>query len=275
MSDLFSGLEEFGLGGLKNVEVFEKEEQKNAEEAAEAKPKITEADLLFDKTHTCPACSNKFKVKTVRIGKAKLISADTDLRPRYQGVDSLKYDAIVCPQCGYSALSRYYDYLSVAQSKLVKETISANFKGIATELEVYSYDDAIARHKLALLSTVVKRGKNSERAFTCLKLAWILRGKQETLPKDTPNYNDAKAKLAAEEADCIKKAHDGFLAAFSNESFPMCGMDEFTTTYLIAELARRMGNEDEAKRWLSKVLTARDANERIKNKAREIKDLMK
>lgn len=35
MSDLFSGLEEFGLGGLKNMEVYEKE----AEKAANGEPK--------------------------------------------------------------------------------------------------------------------------------------------------------------------------------------------------------------------------------------------
>ena len=56
--------------------------------------------------------------------------------------------------------------------------------------------------------------------------------------------------------------------------FPMCGMDEHTTTYLVADLARRCGKFEESKRWLSKVLTARDAKERIKAKAREIKELM-
>lgn len=273
MSDLFSGLEEFGLGGLKNVEVYENESAKS-EGAASVKHQVTEAEILFDKTYTCPVCDKEFKSKTVRTGKIKLISADTDLRPKYQLVDSLKYDAIVCPHCGYAALSRYFNYMTSTQARFIKEQISSNFKGINQEGDIYTYDEAISRHKLALLSTIVKKSKQSEKAYTCLKLAWLCRGKRENLPEDTENLEETKKKLKAEELEFLTKAYEGFLGAFSKEMFPMCGMDEHTTTYLVADLARRCGKFDESKRWLSKVLTARDAKERIKAKAREIKEMM-
>lgn len=273
MSDLFSGLEEFGLGGLKDVEVYEQDTGKGGEKAA-VKHQVTEAELLFDKTYTCPVCDKEFKSKTVRTGKIKLLSADTDLRPKYQLVDSLKYDAIVCPHCGYGALSRYFNYMTSMQAKFIKEQISSNFKGLPQEGDTYSYDEAIARHKLALLSTIVKKSKQSEKAYTCLKLAWLCRGKCEHLPEDTPNYEQEKKKLEDEELGFITKAYEGFIGAFSKEMFPMCGMDEHTTTYLVADLARRCGKYDEAKRWLSKVLTARDAKDRIKAKAREVKELI-
>jgi len=273
MSDLFSGLEEFGLGGLKDIEVYESEAAKPDQKAA-AKHQVTETELLFDKTYTCPVCDKEFKAKTVRTGKVKLISADTDLRPKYQLVDSLKYDAIVCPHCGYGALSRYFSYMTSTQAKLIKAQISANFKGLSQDQDVYSYDDAISRHKLALLSTIVKKSKQSEKAYTCLKLAWLCRGKSESLPDDTKDIENVKKKLQAEELDFLLKAYEGFIGAFSKEMFPMCGMDEHTTTYLVADLARRCGKFEESKRLLSKVLTARDAKERIKEKAREIKDMM-
>ena len=64
------------------------------------------------------------------------------------------------------------------------------------------------------------------------------------------------------------------MSAFSKESFPMCGMDELTVTYLLADLARRVGRYEESSRWISKVLTSRQANERIKNRARDIKELL-
>lgn len=278
MSDLFSGMEAFGLGNLKNLDVFEHETSSNqaggAMDSKSVKPQATEADLLFDKTYTCPVCDKEFKSKTVRTGKVKLISADTDLRPRYQLVDSLKYDAIVCPICGYGALSRYFNYMTSSQAKFIKEQISANFKGVSYDGDIYTYDEAIARHKLALLSTVVKKSKASERAYNCLKIAWLYRGKRETLPATTKDYDKVVKKLEAEELAFIDKAYQGFMAAFSKEMFPMCGMDENTTTYLVADLARRSGKTDEAKRLLSKVLTSRDAKERIKAKARELKDLM-
>ena len=52
----------------------------------------------------------------------------------------------------------------------------------------------------------------------------------------------------------------------------MCGMDQHTMTFLLAELAYRTGHVDDAKLYCSKVLTARDANSRIKNKAIDLKE---
>lgn len=45
----------------------------------------------------------------------------------YMGVDSLKYDAILCPKCGYAALNRYFNFVMSSQAKNIKEKISANF----------------------------------------------------------------------------------------------------------------------------------------------------
>ena len=275
MAGLFSGLEAFGLENLSNVQVFEKEAAPQEGAAVVVKePKITEADLVFDKTYNCPVCDKEFKSKTVKTGKVKLVSMDTDLRPKYQMMDSLKYDAVVCPHCGYAALSRFFNYMTSTQAKLITATISKTFKGIDESVDTYSYDDAIARHKLALVNTIVKKSKLSEKAYTCLKTAWLLRGKAESLPEDTPNYPSVRAVLAAEENEFLQNAYEGFMEAFSKELFPLCGMDENTCTYLVADLARRTGKEEEALRWLSKVITARDANERIKSKAREVKEMI-
>lgn len=272
---LFQGLDQFGLGKLEEMSVFEEEKTKN-EGASEASsvPKIVEEDLLFDKSFTCPVCDEEFHSKMVRTGKVKLLSADTDLRPKYQLVDSLKYDALVCPKCGYAALSRFFKYMLPAQAKLIKENISKNFSGLTPTGNTYTYDDAIARHQLALANAVVKKAKPSEKAYTCLKMAWLFRGKAETLPKETPNYDETIKELKAGETELLTNAYDGFMNAFSKESFPMCGMDETTVTYLIADLARRTGKFEEASRWISRVLTSRQANERIKNKARDIKELI-
>ena len=106
---LFSGLEKFGLGKLEKMDVFEEEKKRDAVEhpKKDQKPQIQEEDLLFDKSFTCPVCDEEFHSKMVRTGKVKLLSADSDLRPKYQMVDSLKYDALVCPHCGYAS-QRYF-----------------------------------------------------------------------------------------------------------------------------------------------------------------------
>lgn len=271
---LFSGLDQFGLGRLEKMNVFEEETKKVSEDGKPVEQKITEEDLLFDKTFTCPVCDSEFHSKMVRTGKVKLLSADTDLRPKYQLVDSLKYDALVCPRCGYAALSRFFKFMMPAQAKLIRDNISKNFSGLKPTGNTYTYDDAIARHQLALANAVVKKAKASEKAYTCLKMGWLCRGKAETLPKETPEYEKQIKELKAEETELLANAYEGFMAAFSKESFPMCGMDEMTVTYLVAELARRIGKYEESSRWISRVLTSREANERIKNKARDIKELL-
>lgn len=278
MSNLFNGLEEFGLGQLSNnLEVYETKDdvQKKDGNQQDVVPEFSEADILFDKTMTCPVCDQTIKARTIKTGRVKLISADTDLRPKYQDVDSLKYDAIVCPKCGYAALRRFFNYMTSGQAKLIKEKISSNFRGINQEMEIYSYDDAIARHKLALVNAIVKNSKLSERAYICLKTGWLYRGKRESLPASTPDYNQVTAQLQKEEDEFIEKAYRGFKEAFAKESFPMCGMDEVTCTYLVADLARRSGEFDDASRWISRVLISRNANDRIKDKARDIKELIR
>ena len=49
-------------------------------------------------------------------------------------VDVLKYDAIVCPECGYAALSRFFKFVTNPQSKMIHEQISASFKGLASKI---------------------------------------------------------------------------------------------------------------------------------------------
>ncbi len=272
---LFSGLEKIGLGKLKELEVFEEEKKPESEgDSNVIKPQVTEEELLFDKTHTCPVCGEEFHSKMIRTGKVKLLSADTDMRPKYQLVDSLKYDAIVCPKCGYAALSRFFKFVTQGQINLINENITKNFSGLPVTGKIYTYDDAITRHQLALANAIVKKAKASEKAYTCLKMAWLYRGKAETLPKDTPEYDKVIEELSKQETDLLVNAYEGFLSAFSKEMFPMCGMDEITVTYLAADLARRIGRYDESSRWISKVLTDRKANERIKNKARDIKEML-
>ncbi len=272
---LFSNLGKFGLDKLEEMDVFEEDHKKENEEGqSEEQHTVMEEDLLFDKSFNCPVCDKEFHSKMVRTGKVKLLSADTDLRPKYQLVDSLKYDALVCPHCGYASLSRFFKFMLPAQAKMIRENITKNFSGIETNGSTYSYDDAIARHQLALANAVVKKAKTSEKAYTCLKMAWLYRGKAETLPKDTENYAQEIKVLKKQEIELLNNACEGFLSAYSKENFPMCGMDELTMTYLVADLCRRTGRFDESARWISRVLTSRTANERIKNKARDIKELL-
>ncbi len=270
-----------GIEGLGDLDIYADDSAKNEECAADEKaktvkvktPEELEAEYIFDKTYTCPVCDRSFKSKTMKSNKAKLISTDMDLRPIHQNVDIVKYDVVACPCCGYAVLNRYFAPLTTMQIKKIKETISKNYK-IQDEKKrkIYSYDEAIERGKLALLSSVIKGAKDSEKAYICLKTAWLFRGKTEHLPE--AEAEEIKRCQREEEAFLVK-AYDGFVAARQKELFPICGMDEMTYDYLLAALAHRLGHLEVSARLIGEILTKPSANRRIKEKTGVLKEALK
>ncbi len=274
MAGLLSGLEQFGLSNLENMDVYEapKKEEKGVDGKSEQT--VQEQDFLFDKSFKCPICDKEFKARTVRIGKAKLAGSDLDLRPRYEQIDLLKYDIILCPHCGYAALSRFFKFVTAPQAKNIKKTISATFKPQKETKEIYTYDEALERYKLTLANAIVKQTRASEKAYICLKTAWLLRGKAEHLDKNLPDYEEQKKQCEEEENEFLRNALEGFLAARQTEAFPMCGMDEPTVDYLIAVTAMRFEQYDVSSRLITGILQSPTANPRMKDKARDIKEML-
>jgi len=109
------------------------------------------------------------------------------------------------------------------------------------------------------------------KAYICLKSAWLLRGYAEHLQENGDNTVDRKA-LKAQEDEYLLNAYNGFVEARQSEGFPMCGMDEITVDYLLAELALRFKKYDVASKMVATILTSPSANNRMKDKARELKD---
>ena len=264
---LLSGLESFGFSGLEGVSLFE-EEKKEEKKDAEKAPVITEKDFLLDRTIECPVCESKFKYRSVKASSAKLISTDKDLRPRHEHIDISKYDVIMCPMCGYTALSRYFPNVLDLQKKRIREKICTNFKMRPGAPEEYSYDEAIEYYKMALLNAVVKGAKASEKAYICLKSSWMYRGKAEEVGESDPEY----AKIKATEFEFTKNAYEGFSQAVQTEGFPMCGMDESTVDYLMANLADMTAHYDVASKLIAKILASPSATPRIKDKTRDLKE---
>lgn len=270
---LFSGLEGFGIKGFNKEELFRDPSVGTSagdkEEAKKQVKEVKEEDLIFDKTYQCPVCDKKITAKAVKAGKMRTVGQDADLRMRYDLVDPYKYGVVVCNHCGYATLNRYMNGLTTSQIKAVKTNISDAFKELPDMGEVYSYDDALLRHKLALACAQVKNAKNSEKAYICLLMAWILRGKYEN------EECEDRALLQAEEKEAIESAYNGFKLAVSSESFPICGMDEMTLYYLIAELAHQLKDYREAAVCINRILASKTVSERIKDKARNLKEEIK
>ena len=268
MAGLLSGLAGLGLDNLENMNIFE--DTSKTEESAEAKVvTVEEKDFIYDKAMECPVCGQNFVTKIMKTGKNKLIGTDMDLRPRYEGIDAVKYDVILCTKCGYAALTRFFPSVTSGQGKMIRESISKKVHLNAYDGETYSYDEALERYKLALANAVVKHGKASEKAYICLKSAWLMRGYAEYQAEQ--GKKDMLKELKRAEEEYIMNAFNGFAEARKNESFPMCGMDESTIDYLLAVLALHLKKFDVAGKLITGILSS-SANSRTKEKAREVKE---
>ena len=183
---LLTGLEKFGLQA-DEMQIYEKKDEKQVEkEVVKKEEKIPEeTEFLLLKSVQCPVCEHKFKMISIKSGRLRRKEPDMDLRPRFYYIDTLKYDICACPNCGYTAMSRYFDSMSSLQRKLIKENICDKFNAHnalnVEELKAYDYDTAVERYKLSLYNSIVKKAKISEKAYTCLKLAWMLYEQNEEL----------------------------------------------------------------------------------------------
>lgn len=271
MGNLLSGLSDLGLGDLEGAKLYEDPNKNQDSNKGKKAAEIEEKDLIYDRNYDCPVCGEKITAKTMKAGKARLIRTDNDLRSVFEGIDAYKYDVICCPKCGYSALIRFFKPMPEGQVRLIREKICQHIKLKPHTGDTYTYEEAMEHYKVALACSIVKQARNSEKAYTCLKAAWVLRGWRETLERE-PDTEEKRAELKAQEKEYLKNAMEGFIAAEAAESFPICGMDDTTLEYLIANLAFELGKYDIASKLISEILIRPYANSRMKDKTRELKD---
>lgn len=257
-SKLFSGMEHLGFSDISSMLLNPKEseniENKSNKETSEKKEK----DLLYDKEVTCPVCSSKFNARAVKVSAPRMVKKDSDFFIRYANIDPYFYDVWLCNSCGYAAMKRDFEYLKEYQFESIKKNITSRWRG-KDYPDIYDVDIAIERLKLSLLNYCVINAKNSSKAMNCLKIAWMYRLKDD--------FENEKIFLT--------QALEGLEAAFFGENFPIYGMDRYPTMYLIGELSRRIGDYEKALVWFSKVITTPSVPQKLKDLARDQKDLVK
>ncbi len=262
---IFGGLKNLGLGNMEGMDLYEepKKEQEKQKPAAAAAPKIQEKDLIYDRSFVCPVCDSPFTAKIMKSNKARLLGTDQDLRARYDGIDAVKYDVVMCPVCAYAAIIRFFPSVTSSQAKLIREKISQNVVLTKYDEEIYSYEQAMERYKLALVNAVVKRAKAGEKAYICLKSAWVLRGYRESLQESGDYDRNFTDQLERQEEEFLENAYKGFSEARQSEMLPICGMNGITVDYLVAVLAMRFKDYNVAIKVLSVVITSSGTSPRI------------
>lgn len=261
MKDIFSGLDELGFENISSVELYEKtKEEELQKESEQTSEKSLQKDLLhlYDKKVTCPVCDETFSVKAVKTSSYRMKSKDSDFFIKYDLINPYFYDVWICNSCGYAAMKADFEKIKSFQKDLIKQNITSKWRG-RVYTEPYDVNIAIERYKLSLLNYYYMEAPASKKAMNCLKLAWMNRLNE-----------DDKA-----EKEYISQALKGFNDAYFNEDFPIYGMDRFTIMYLIGELNRRLGNSSDALLWFGNVVTAPGSPPKLKDLARDQKDLIK
>ena len=234
-----------------------------------------EQEYILDKKFDCPICLKEFSAKQVKTGRARFLGTDEDLRPKHAGVDGIKYDVIFCPNCGYAAVSREFNNVTPMQRQVILEGIANKFKGVSHDGEVYSYEEAIYRAKMAVLTAMIKPAKLSEAAYIALKLSWLYRGaKEEIEAGEHPDEKLIKAYYMGEK-HYSEEAYKGFAQAVQTEYPPICGMDEGTINYLMSVLAYNNGDYDDAQRYAYMVIGSRTVPAKLKQRQRDFVDKIK
>ena len=213
---------------------------------------------IFDKEVICPVCQHKFKTKVVKTKSPRIASKDSDFFIRYSVANPYFYDVWICNSCGYAAMKIDFDKIKSYKKDLILKNITSKWKPRDYPV-ILDEKLAIERYKLALLNAVVGEFNSSTKAMILLKIAWMYRLLEDKTHEDV----------------YLKQALDSFKDAYTKENFPMYGLERESLMYLIGELNRRLGNNNEALIWYSKVLTTIGASYKIKELSRNGKDLIK
>ena len=275
--NLLAGLEKFGIGGKEAFDITGDDGRKKKKETVKGETVVKpaeEKDFLLEKKITCAICDKNFPALVVKSSKAKRLEPDNDLRPNYEGVDVVKYDVLACPYCGYAAMIKSFDHPSPSQIKWVREALK-DFKGDPKSLEgktTYTYDEAIDRYKLALVSAMAKRTKLSEKSYICLKIAWLMRTMIPTMKETTADEAIKKRECEQEYEEYYKQAYEGFMKVSSTETPPFYGLNENTLEYMLANMAFTMKDYQTATKLVSRLLTSNNTPTKIKDLCLDLKD---
>ncbi|WZL80366.1 DUF2225 domain-containing protein [Vallitaleaceae bacterium 9-2] len=273
MDNIFKDLEGLGFKNISDADLFKDETKKKSIEKKEKVKASTTQMYIYQRKVDCPICKHSFQTSTVRTGRVRFQGTELDLRPLYMGFDPIPYEVTVCNYCGYAAINKYFKTVSDAKKRAIIENITRNYIGHKYN-EILTYEEAVERYKLVLLNSAVGGDGNGIKAYICLKISWLYRGWQESI-KASENQNEALLKkLKTYEIVFVEKAYEGFKLAYSNETLPIMGIDDMTMEYIIAELARRLGDVRIAKQWLGKVIGHPDVSKRLRDKVYDVKELI-
>lgn len=202
-------------------------------------------EALFVDDMECPVSGTTFQYLRVRAGRVRPISRASDFQVIYRDIDPTQYSIIVCPQCSYAAyLDDFHDLGATERRDLVANQTVRDAFGQPYLCGERTLDQAKVSFELALSAYRV-RGTGSRREAGLLhRLGW--------LERERPN--------PAEEQRLLRDARNAYRDAYERDS-DMSDAAAMRAAYIIGDLSMRVGDVQEAGRWLLSCIQAPDADQ--------------
>jgi len=201
-------------------------------------------EYLYVAGEVCPVCDQTFQQAKVNWSRLKVESHDTDFYTRYTDFSPYPYTVWVCSHCSYAAPLQAFREVTALERQAIKDGFGGrrpkdDFSGLR------DLDLAVKAFKLALYTTrfrLPRYGADLINGALWLRLAWLYR------------ENDRQE----EEIACLREATEAYVAAYQGDVELTGGMSRLKVMYLIGELKRRTGDLEEARRWLSRLVSSQD-----------------
>ncbi len=231
-----------------------------------------EKGMLLAAKMTCPVCDTKFTTLRVKSSRLRRLDSDPDLRPNYQGIDILKYDVTKCECCGYASLNKYFEPISVSQRKWLKDGKCDNYEPSGEPpAEMFDFNQAVVRHKEVIECDEIKHAPLSQKAMAQIHISWLRRRQMEEMEDKTSAFYQG---LKQEHDKYYRMAYENFERALSEENPPYAGLDDRTMDYLLCNMAVYFKDYGKASKLVSDLITNPATPGRMKEKCRDLKDVI-
>lgn len=191
---------------------------------------------LYESKITCICCDTVFMTTRVRPSFKKATSVDSDFCGHYEnGINPDFYVVRVCPSCGFASTENGLDKLSDKQKKNYYERIGVNWKGGQDFGGARTSEQAMVAYKLALLSAQATDTKDRIVAGLLHHIAWLYR------------YENNEQ----EEQRFLRFALEAYIRVYETEGV---SVNNARLMFLIGDLNRRIGDNNEAIKWFSRVV---------------------
>lgn len=195
---------------------------------------VLELEPLYKIKVNCAYCENEFSTSRVRPSLKRAFRTDTDFCGYYREENPDYYVVRICPSCGFASTENSNDRLTDRQRKEFEHNIGnrlvkRDYGGQR------SWENALETYKLALLCAQTIGEKERIIASLLHHIAWLYRYREDH----------------EQEQRFLKHALNSYIKVYENEG---AGDNDARLMYLIGELNRRTGANNEAVKWFSRVI---------------------